>query len=317
MDSVSPVILRNFDDTDSNCNISTMTTLTEKKVITVRAMVSAPVSRVWKLWTDPAHIVNWNHASDDWHTPRAENHFHTGGRFIYRMEARDGSAGFEFTGTYTRIETYRQIELSLDDGRNVWISFDANGNKTRISECFEAEHSNPVEMQRQGWQNILDNFKHYVEKSSRMVSLHFEIAINSKVEKVYKTMLDKEKYPDWTSAFNPDSHFQGSWEKGSTMLFMGTDENGNTGGMSSRIRENLPNKFISIEHISMIRDGKEVISGPEASEWTGALENYTFIGKRGRTLLSVDTDSTPKYKSYFEETWPKALNRLKVICETK
>lgn len=135
-----------------------------KKAITVQAVVNAPVEKVWKLWTAPEHITKWNNASDDWHTPRAENDLQVGKKFLYRMEAKDGKFGFDFVGTYDEIKMNELIAYTIEDGRKVRISFAKNdAGKTNVVETFEAESSNPIEMQRDGWQAILDNFKKYAE----------------------------------------------------------------------------------------------------------------------------------------------------------
>ena len=137
-----------------------------KKTITVQATVNAPVEKVWKLWTAPEHITRWNNASDDWHTPRAENDLRAGGKFLCRMEARDGSSGFDFVGTYDEIKKNELIAYTMEDARKVKVTFAKNnGAQTKVVETFEAESTNPVEMQRGGWQAILDNFKKYVEAS--------------------------------------------------------------------------------------------------------------------------------------------------------
>jgi uncharacterized protein YndB with AHSA1/START domain len=139
--------------------------MTEKTNITIEATIYASVEKVWDFWTNPDHIIKWNNASADWHTPRAENDLRVGGRFLSRMEARDGSSGFDFTGTYTKVEPYKQIDYTMDDGRKVQASFFSLGNVIMVKETFEAEGTNPPEMQRNGWQAILDNFKKYVETS--------------------------------------------------------------------------------------------------------------------------------------------------------
>ena len=135
----------------------------EKTIIAIESTIHASVEKVWDFWTDPDHIIKWNNASADWHTPRAENCLRVGGRFLSRMEARDGSSGFDFTGTYTKVEPLKQISYTLDDGRKVQASFVSMGNVTMVKETFEAEETNTAEMQRNGWQAILDNFKKYVE----------------------------------------------------------------------------------------------------------------------------------------------------------
>ena len=134
-----------------------------KTLITVETVVNAPIETVWDRWTNPEDIVKWNNASDDWHTTRAENDLKVGGKFVSRMEAKDGSMGFDFSGTYDTIKRNELIEYSADDNRKVKISFsDANG-KTKIIEVFEAENENSVAMQESGWQSILNNFKEYTE----------------------------------------------------------------------------------------------------------------------------------------------------------
>jgi uncharacterized protein YndB with AHSA1/START domain len=144
-----------------------------KTIITVRATIYAPVEKVWKFWTDPLHIIHWNNASDDWYTPKAENDLRVGGRFLSRMEARDGSSGFDFTGEYKRVVQQKQIEYTLDDGRNVQVLFIPKGNLTTVTEAFEAEQMNSAEMQQTGWQAILDNFKKYVEVLAKPDAMHF------------------------------------------------------------------------------------------------------------------------------------------------
>jgi uncharacterized protein YndB with AHSA1/START domain len=136
---------------------------TEKISITVQNTVNAPVEKVWTCWTAPEHITKWNNASDDWHTPRAENDATTGGKFNIRMEAKDGSMGFDFGGIYDNVKKNEIIEYTIGDGRKVKVLFENKGNQTYITETFEAESQNPVEMQKGGWQAILDNFKKYTE----------------------------------------------------------------------------------------------------------------------------------------------------------
>lgn len=134
--------------------------------ITVETVVKSPLEKVWKFWTTPEHIIKWNNASADWHTTKAENDLRTGGKFISRMEAKDGSAGFDFEGFYDEVKRHKLIAYSLADGRKVKISFDKMDNATKVVETFDAENENSIETQRGGWQSIMDNFKKYVEKNS-------------------------------------------------------------------------------------------------------------------------------------------------------
>ena len=131
--------------------------------ITITTTVNSDINRVWQIWSEPDHIKNWNHASPDWHTPKAKIDLRKGGRFITRMEAKDGSMGFDFGGTYDEVVPNKNIKYTLDDGRKVDITFSKTTNGIMISETFEPESQNPVAMQRQGWQAILENFKKYAE----------------------------------------------------------------------------------------------------------------------------------------------------------
>lgn len=139
--------------------------MTAKQAITVEAIVNAPVQKVWEYWTEPTHITQWNAASADWHSPSATNDLRSGGTFVFRMEAKDGSFGFDFAGTYTSVKPLEYIEYEMEDGRKVEITFTAKGNTTTVTETFDPETENPVDMQQAGWQAILDNFKAYVEKN--------------------------------------------------------------------------------------------------------------------------------------------------------
>jgi len=137
----------------------------EKTIITVSTTVNAPVKKVWEYWTKPEHITQWNSASEDWHTPSATNDLKVGGSFSCRMEAKDGSMGFDFGGIYDAIRENEYIEYTLGDGRKVKVTFTAVENGTKLSESFDAETTNSRDMQKAGWQSILDNFKKYTESN--------------------------------------------------------------------------------------------------------------------------------------------------------
>ena len=132
--------------------------------IHVSSLINASLAKVWEAWTTPEDILNWNAASEDWHTTRASNDLRVGGQFSSRMEAKDASMGFDFTGTYTQVIDRQLIEYVIADGRKVTITFTQTDNGVEVSEHFEAENQHPAEMQRQGWQSILDNFTRYVER---------------------------------------------------------------------------------------------------------------------------------------------------------
>jgi uncharacterized protein YndB with AHSA1/START domain len=138
-------------------------TTQQKTVITVEADVNAPVEKVWEFWTGTKHIMKWNNASPDWHTPKAEYDLRPGGAFSIRMEAKDGSFGFDFGGIFDVVTPNQYLEYTLGDGRKVKTTLTSKENTTHVSESFDAESENPVEMQKGGWQAILDNFKAYTE----------------------------------------------------------------------------------------------------------------------------------------------------------
>jgi len=134
--------------------------------ITIEASINASPEQVWQCWTLPEHITKWNQASDDWHTPRAENDLRVGGTFNSRMESKDGKYGFDFRGVYDLVEPPRRLDYTLGDGRAVHITMIPVDGGTHVVETFETENENSVERQREGWQAILDNFKRYAENQS-------------------------------------------------------------------------------------------------------------------------------------------------------
>jgi uncharacterized protein YndB with AHSA1/START domain len=131
--------------------------------ITVQGIINESVEKVWDIFTKPEHITKWNHASEDWHCPRAENDLRAGGRFTSRMEAKDGSEGFDFTGVYDEVVPRKKIAYTMDDGRKAQVMFEEMGNSTAVTTTFDPENENPLEMQKAGWQAILDTFKTYTE----------------------------------------------------------------------------------------------------------------------------------------------------------
>lgn len=133
--------------------------------ITISATINAPVEKVWTYYTEPEHLMQWNFASDDWMCPSATNDLRVGGTFTSRMEAKDGSFGFDFGGTYSEVVPNERIVYSLSDGRKVELNFSEEDGVTTVETIFDAEKENPEEMQREGWQAILNNFKKHVESN--------------------------------------------------------------------------------------------------------------------------------------------------------
>lgn len=135
----------------------------QKTVITIEAIVNAPVEKVWNCWNTPEDIMKWNAASDDWHTTSSTIDLQAGGKYSSRMEAKDGSFGFDFWGIYDEVILHQKVASTMGDGRKLIVNFIAQGNSTKVIEEFEAENENPVELQRDGWLSILNNFKKYTE----------------------------------------------------------------------------------------------------------------------------------------------------------
>ncbi|HYE59592.1 MAG TPA: SRPBCC domain-containing protein [Candidatus Kapabacteria bacterium] len=136
-----------------------------EKTITVQTTVQAPMEKVWECWTKPEHIVQWAFAQDDWEAPAAENDVRTGGRFKTVMAAKDKSTSFDFTGVYINVQDHEIIEYDMDDGRHVNVHFENTPEGVRVTETFDPENENALEVQRSGWQAILDNFKKHVERN--------------------------------------------------------------------------------------------------------------------------------------------------------
>lgn len=137
----------------------------ESTKITIHATISAGIQKVWNYYTQPEHITKWNFASPDWHCPSASNDMRNGGKYTARMEAKDGSFGFEFEATYSEIRENQKFVYIMPDGREVSVSINEDNHLTNITVCFDAETENPVDLQREGWQAILNNFKNYVENN--------------------------------------------------------------------------------------------------------------------------------------------------------
>ncbi|TDE15647.1 SRPBCC domain-containing protein [Dyadobacter psychrotolerans] len=151
-----------------------------------------------------------------------------------------------------------------------------------------------------------------------MKKLQFKIHINATVAKVYDLMLgitSKSTYEHWTAMFNPTSTYEGKWDKGSKILFIGVDEKGEKGGMVSRIAENIPNQSVSTQHYGLLQADKEITEGPEVEKWANGFENYTFEDNNGATTVTVDLDTTEDFVDYMNESYPKALDKLKELCE--
>ena len=282
-----------------------------KESITIETTIDAPIEKVWQLWNDPNHIKQWNAASDDWHTTKSSVDVRVGGKFSSTMAAKDGSMSFDFAGVYTAVSKNQLIEQKLEDGRKLRVAFSSENGKTKVVETFEAESENSVEMQRAGWQAILDNFKKHVERLNKYEQLNFSITINAPKKKVWDTMLGTQTYKDWTSAAWPGSYYEGEWKEGETLFFFGPDKS----GTKTRLVEHRPYVYTKAEHIACLDKGKEDTESEIAKIWIGSTESYAFFEKDGRTTLDVTMHVTSGWADMFKKDWPNAMNKLKEICE--
>ena len=151
-----------------------------------------------------------------------------------------------------------------------------------------------------------------------MKKLQFKVTIKAPVSRIYDLMLgisNKSTYEEWTALFNPTSTYEGNWEKGTKILFIGVDENGEKGGMVSKIADNIPNRFVSIQHYGLYKADKEITEGPDVEKWANGYENYSFEENNGSTTLTVDLDVNDDFLDYMNETYPQALDKLKELCE--
>ena len=148
-----------------------------------------------------------------------------------------------------------------------------------------------------------------------MKTLYFEISIHTPIHQVYKKMLGKGTFEQWTSEFSPTSRYEGNWGKGSNMLFLSDEANGKVCGMISKVKDNQQDKFVSLEHIGLYEGGRELMEGEKVDPFSGALEEYTFSETVNGTFLKIRMDVVPEWEQYFMEAWPRALKHLKNICE--
>lgn len=149
-----------------------------------------------------------------------------------------------------------------------------------------------------------------------MQTITFSTTINAPVSKVWKTMLEHPTYEMWTEAFHVGSTYEGSWDKGSDIRFIALNDEGQKEGMISRVKENIPHQYISVEHYGFILNGVEDTTSEQVTSWAPSYENYSFTEKNGQTEVKVDIEVTDEYKDMFDEMWPKALAKLKAVCES-
>lgn len=258
-----------------------------------------------------------------------------------RYEGTDGTIGFVYTWesnkigngkqTVTNIIEGEKIESQLDFGfgepANAYLSVEETSTgETLVKWGIWGKSPYPWNLFNllfdagQDFDQGLQNLKEILElqKTAAMEKLKFQIQINAPIEKVYKTMLGIDNiktYEQWTETFNATSTYEGNWEKGSKIRFVGTGENGKRGGMLSEVVENVPNQFVSVRHYGLVQNDQEITEDPEVEKWANGYENYSFEESNGTTTVTVDLDAIKDFVDYMNTSYPKALEKLKEICE--
>jgi hypothetical protein len=265
-----------------------------------------------------------------------------------QYEGTDGTVGFTYTWDGPKMGKGKQVLTNVVEGdriesdlffmeskdaANAYLSVaEKSANETLVKWVISGKTPYPWNLMSlffdmgKDFDEGLKNLKEVLEKNPSpekttvMKKLQFKIAINAPAEKVYKIMLgidDIKNYEQWTSLFNATSTYKGSWEKGSKIYFIGTDDKGKQGGMVSEIAENVPNKFVSIRHYGILEGEMEIVEGPEVEKWANGFENYTFEENNGVTTVTVDLDTTEEFVGFMNSTYPKAMEKLKEISEKK
>ncbi|MCH7409433.1 SRPBCC domain-containing protein [Belliella sp. DSM 111904] len=289
-----------------------------KNPIEVRTAIKSNLEQVWNAWIDPKHIVNWNFASDTWHCPAAQLELKKGGRFTYTMAAKDGSMAFDFSGVFEQVQEMKILTFKLDDGRAVEVEFQQDGEEVLLIERFEPEQLNDVDLQKSGWQAIVDNFRIYVQGLSEdeKVEISIETQIDAPKSTVFEVMLADKTYREWVSAFHPGSYFIGSWDKvGGELLFVGPNEQGEDSGMIAEVLEYAYGEKVTLIYTGLFSKGKRIFEGKAVDTWKGGKESYALIEMNGITHLTVKSEIPSAYAASFEQSWEQALDILKRLCE--
>ena len=222
------------------------------------------------------------------------------------MEAKDGSFGFDFEAIYDEIKAGEGFTYSFGD-RKATVEFNSVGNQTEIKIVFDPENDNPIEMQKGGWQAILNSFKSYVENLKlEFKKVSFSIQINASKQKVWEALWSEANYGQWTSVFGEGNKAISDWNEGSKIQFVANDG----GGLFSIIEKNVINEQIIFKHLGELKNGEEI-----PNEWSGAREKYFLEEINGTTTLRVEMDTKEECTDYFNDAFPKALQIIKQISE--
>ncbi len=274
-------------------------------VIEIEVLIKNSLDKVWEYWTGQPFISQWYSASDDWWTPWVNQNFQVDQGFVYRMEARDGSMGFDFSGVFTEIVDHEKIVYVLEDGRKVLTTFEERDGRILLKQAFDAEDQNSAQMQKDGWQAILNHFKSFCEGDQ--IEMSFRTVLGTNPNRVWEYLTLPRLYEEWAIAFSEQPKFVGQWVEGGTIDFIDFQE----GGTRVQLDKVKPFEKLYMTHIAMI-DGQAGIveDHPEAPTWVGTKENYDLelVGKE--TILTIHIMCHPKYVDYLRNSWEKAVKLM-------
>lgn len=272
--------------------------------ITIGVQIEKQVDIVWSYWTKAAHIKHWYFASEDWWVPWVEQQFEVGHKFIYRMASKDGKMGFDFTGRYTDIKANESITYVLEDDREVITTFEVIDDTVYLKQVFETEDDSSAEMQKQGWQAILNQFKGYTE--SDWIRFTLQKHMETTPEVVYHYLTDNDKYMSWAHVFSDDSKFYGDWVEGGEITFVDHRESGTV----ALVENIIPNELIHMKHIKLLKGDSLDETSDEALIWIGTLERYELHKSEDGVLVDVMIECHESYVGFIRDSWIEALNEI-------
>ncbi len=275
--------------------------------ITIQTIVSADKKKVWDYYTEPKHIVNWNFASDNWCCPGAENDLRIGGKYKARMEAKDKSVGFDFEAVYNEIVEGEKFTYTMEDGREVNGSFEDLDGKTKVTIIFDAEKENSEEMQKDGWQSILNQFKSYVEKQQKEIIAKASVNVDASPSQVWEALTNSERVKQYMFGAEVIS----TWKEGTPIKWKG-EWKGKTFEDKGKILKIESEQLLKYTHFSPLT-GKE-----------DKTENYHTVTIRlnaednqTNITLTQEGNGTEQEKEHSEKNWQMMLENLKKIVENE
>jgi uncharacterized protein YndB with AHSA1/START domain len=283
-------------------------------IINISQNIKASPNQVFESYLNSKDNQRWQNAGGGWSTGFVNIDAQNGGKFEAEFKAADGINDFVFGGTFDQIIPNKKINYTIEGGRKAEVLFEEiSPNETKVSINFEAETQNSIDLQRQGWNQILVNFKTFVERkvNPKNAILLKNIEIKSSKEKVWKVLLDQQNYQKWTASFCEGSYYEGEMKLNNKIWFLAPDKS----GLSSLVKVLIPGFQVSFEHIGAVKNGIEDFDSPGFVGWKGARETYTLNEKDDFTNLEIYQDLTKTELEMFDQMWNKALQTIKELSE--